>query len=207
MGTQLIQAATQVISQTIQDADHPPDPESTLRNAARATTILGKMLEDMADKSAKKVSKPARLITNFGLLGYGLVEISVPRSIWSHIASYWLQLLTLIGAAMFALGLFFRTEDTWKIGLGVLVFVWLISGLRDVLQLVMRGKPVTGWALAIQWRLLLPLACFAVLAVVYAQTVNQVLNETGGVLIWIHKDVLSGCQHLLNLVNSLLGHP
>jgi hypothetical protein len=206
MSTQLVQRATQIVSQVIQEANHPPDPETALRNAARAATILGEMLEDMADRSAKQASKAARLITNFGLLGYGLVEISGPRSLWSHIASYWLQLITLIGTAMFVLGLILRSPETWKIGLGVLALAWLVSGLRNVLGLVMQRRRVTGWALAIQWRLLLVLVCVAVLAVLNAQPLNRVLNEAGGILMGFHKELLSEWQSFLKLLCSLGGH-
>jgi hypothetical protein len=199
MSTQLAYSATRLIRHIIQEADHSPDPETALRNAARATTILGKMLEDMADRSAPKASKAGRLVRNFGLLGYGLVEISVPRSLWSHITTYWLQLLTLIATTMFALGLILRSPDTWKIGLGVMVFAWLASGLRDLLRLVMQRRPVAGWALAIQWRLLLLFVCIAVLAVANAQLLNRLLSATGGRLIGLQMEIL-------NLLHSVRGH-
>jgi hypothetical protein len=203
MNAQLDQTITDTIDRIIRRAADPPDPKEALHNAARATTILGKMLEDMADKSAKQASQAARIITNLGLLSYGLVEISVPRSIWSHIASYWLQLLTLIGTAMFVLGLvlrsILRSADTWKTGLVVLVIGWLISGVRDVLRLVMKRRQRAGWALAIQWRLFLIFICLAALAVAYAQDLNHVLATTGGMLIGLREKILADWQSFLKL--------
>lgn len=125
--------AAATINAVYRAADHPPDVETSLRNASRATTILGKMLEALTDQYAKKASSVAGYITKLGLLAYGLIEISVPRSLWFHVGRYWLQLATLIGTAMIVLGAVFRSPETWKIGGGLLFAVAAITILRNLL--------------------------------------------------------------------------
>lgn len=175
--------AVRVISSTLRSADHPPDGERALRNAARATTILGRLLDDMANTYAKQLSPAARLIMSAGLLTYGLVEISVPRSIWHHIGRYSIQVLTLIGSAMVGLGLVLQGTDTWKIGLLVLLVAWLISWIRDLFSWIMRSRRGFPLSWSTQVPLLALVISISALAIRYAQTVNDDLVGLGRGLI------------------------
>jgi patatin-related protein len=77
------------------------DPEDTLRSAARASRIFGRMLDGYAEahhKDTKAVKWIARLTRWF----WGLVEVAVPDSIGNRIAHYWLQLLYLFEALLLA---------------------------------------------------------------------------------------------------------
>jgi hypothetical protein len=179
----LSSSALDVIRSVLEAANHSPDPEVALRNAARATTILGKMLEDMSDKLPKQASTVAKLITRFGLIGYGLLEISVPRSFWFHLGRYWLNLATLIATAMFTLGLIFKSQGAWQLGLIMLLLVWLVSGLRDVLSWFIRRKPAPPVALVVQLPLAILLVCLSILVVTDAQQIDGALTSLGRFLI------------------------
>src|SRR5262249_41352687 len=73
-----------------------PDPQATLQTAARATTIVGKMFEKLADDNVKAGKKYAAWVTRVGLIFWGLVELAAPKSIWNLLFRYWLQLLYLV---------------------------------------------------------------------------------------------------------------
>ncbi|HEV8590059.1 MAG TPA: patatin-like protein [Pyrinomonadaceae bacterium] len=73
-----------------------PDPQSTLKTAARATTIVGKMFEELSNDYAKSGQKFAAWITRAGLIFWGLVELAAPKSIWNLLFRYWLKLLYLV---------------------------------------------------------------------------------------------------------------
>lgn len=69
-------------------------PEQTLRSAARATTIVGKMFSAVsADYEAG--SKYVAWIARLGQIFWALVEVAVPRSLPNLIFRYWVKLLYL----------------------------------------------------------------------------------------------------------------
>jgi hypothetical protein len=94
-----------------------------------------------------------------------------------------LKLVTLIGTVMFVLGILFRSSETWKLALLVLLFAWLISGLRDVFSWLMRKKQGIPIALKTQLPFLILLVCLAVLAIVKAQPINKDLTIIGKSLV------------------------
>ena len=55
------------------------EPESTLRSAARATTVVGKILESMSSNRGVS-SKYSMWIVRLGRIFWALVEVAVPRS-------------------------------------------------------------------------------------------------------------------------------
>jgi len=85
-----------------------PDPEATLKTASRATTIVGKMFEKLADDQASRGKKYAAWVTRLGLIAWGMAELATPRSLWNLMFRYWLKLLyafeivMIIGATILA---------------------------------------------------------------------------------------------------------
>lgn len=67
-------------------------PESTLRSAARATTIIGKIFDGLSD-SYNVSNKYVAWIARFGQIFWSLVEVAVPRSLPNLIFRYGLKLL------------------------------------------------------------------------------------------------------------------
>jgi patatin-related protein len=83
------------------------EPESTVKTAARATTVIGKMLSALSDRRNVN-SNFVAWIARFGQIFSSLVEVSVPRSIPNLLFRHWLKLLYLfevlliVGATLLA---------------------------------------------------------------------------------------------------------
>ncbi len=75
------------------------DPESTAKTAARATTVIGKMLEGLSS-SRNASTKPALWITRLGRIFWALVEVAVPRSFAELFFHHWLKLIYFLEALM-----------------------------------------------------------------------------------------------------------
>lgn len=68
------------------------EPESTLRSAARATTVVGKILDSMSKKRGVN-SKYSMWIIRLGQIFWSLVEVAVPQSFPDLIFRHWLKLV------------------------------------------------------------------------------------------------------------------
>lgn len=68
------------------------EPESTMRSAARATTVVGKILESMSRKRGVN-SKYSLWIIRLGQIFWSLVEVAVPQSFPDLIFRHWLKLV------------------------------------------------------------------------------------------------------------------
>jgi patatin-related protein len=75
------------------------DPESTVKTAARATTVIGKMLEGLSS-SRNAPTKPALWIARLGRIFWALVEVAVPRSFPELFFRHWLKLIYFLEALM-----------------------------------------------------------------------------------------------------------
>jgi len=81
------------------------DAESAVKTAARATTVIGKMLEGLS--SSRNVStKPSLWIARLGRIFWALVEVAVPRSfpelLFRHLLKliYFLEALMIVGSTL-----------------------------------------------------------------------------------------------------------
>ena len=68
------------------------EPESTLRSAARATTVIGKILDSLSRKRGVK-NRSSLWIVRLGQIFWSLVEVAVPRSFPDLIFRHWLKLV------------------------------------------------------------------------------------------------------------------
>ncbi|HEY0729059.1 MAG TPA: DUF3376 domain-containing protein, partial [Pyrinomonadaceae bacterium] len=68
------------------------EPESALRSAARATTVVGKILDSMSKKRGVN-SKYSMWIIRLGQIFWSLVEVAVPQSFPDLIFRHWLKLV------------------------------------------------------------------------------------------------------------------
>jgi patatin-related protein len=75
------------------------DPESTAKTAARATTVIGKMLDGLSSSRGAS-TKPALWITRLGRIFWALVEVAVPRSFAELFFHHWLKLIYFLEALM-----------------------------------------------------------------------------------------------------------
>ncbi len=71
------------------------EPTASLRTLARGTRVTGQVLSGLAEDQ-RLLSRPAALMVRAGTFLWGLVEVSVPRSLPALLFRYWLSLLTLI---------------------------------------------------------------------------------------------------------------
>ena len=83
------------------------EPETTLKSLARATNVIGKILESLS--SNRRVdTKYALWIARLGQIFWGMVQIAVPQSfaniIFRHILKlvYFMELLLIVGGALLA---------------------------------------------------------------------------------------------------------
>ena len=83
------------------------EPESTLRTAARATTVIGKILSGIST-SYEISDRYMAWIVRLGQIFWGLVEVAVPRSLPNLIFRHWLkviyafEVLAILGGMIFA---------------------------------------------------------------------------------------------------------
>ena len=75
------------------------DAESAVKTAARATTVIGKMLEGLSS-SRNGSTKPALWIARLGRIFWALVEVAVPRSFAELFFRHWLKLIYFLEALM-----------------------------------------------------------------------------------------------------------
>ncbi|HEV2834057.1 MAG TPA: patatin-like protein [Pyrinomonadaceae bacterium] len=68
------------------------EPESALRSAARATTVVGKILDSLS-KNRGVNNKYSVWIIRLGQIFWGLVEVAVPRSFADLVFRHWLKLV------------------------------------------------------------------------------------------------------------------
>jgi patatin-related protein len=117
-------------------------PEPTLRSAARATTVIGKMLEGLSDKYDRG-GKIAPWITRIGRILWGLVEVAVPRSIPKIVVQHWLKLLFLFEGLLIVGGILFVSPTVRDLGwkaLGATLAVQVAILLLTDLMLNKVGK-------------------------------------------------------------------
>jgi patatin-related protein len=94
-------------------------PQTTLKTLSRSTRVVGEILEDVADDYGKIGQRPATWMARFGRVFWGLVEVSIPRSIQGEFFRYWLVILYLFEALLIAVGTIFVREQVQALGVGV----------------------------------------------------------------------------------------
>ena len=90
-------------------------PAPLLRNVARATVVVGQMLDDLADRY-RFTRKPAALLIRAGRLFWGLVEFAVPRSVHELLGRYWINLLYLAELITITGGWFLSIPQAVRVG-------------------------------------------------------------------------------------------
>ncbi len=77
------------------------EPESALRSAARATTVVGKILDSLSKQRGVN-SKYSQWIIRLGQIFWGLVEVAVPRSFPDLLFRHWLKLIYFLEVLLIA---------------------------------------------------------------------------------------------------------
>ena len=137
------------------------DATASLRTLARGTRVTGQVLSGLAGEQ-KLLSRPAALLVRAGTFLWGLVEVSVPRSLPALLFRYWLSLLTLVEVILIVGGALLGQPGAQRLG-------WTALLLTVAARLTV--AVVAGW-LAGKKRPL-RLAAGAVLAAVLALAVVE----------------------------------
>jgi Protein of unknown function (DUF3376) len=118
------------------EVDRRIDPQETLRTSGRAARVTADVLDGIS--KSEPVSWLTRWLSRFGLVLWGLVEVSTPQGFAYVFWQYWRQLLLLISVAMVVVGLLFNIDQVthagW-IGVVLTITLWLIVwALEDVFR-------------------------------------------------------------------------
>jgi len=119
--------------------NHTLQPESALKNAARATTVTGKILSTIADQYGIAGKSFLAVVMRAGTVFWWLLEAAVPRSMASLVFRHWRQLLYLFEVLLVVLGYLFVNPGVQRIGLTALALTGAVHitvlWLRDILFL------------------------------------------------------------------------
>ena len=107
--------------------DREPNPKGAMRALARATQVVGKMLEGIA-RQRNLESKRIALITRLARVFWGFVEVAVPRSLPELLFHYWLRLIYAFAAALILAGILTSSSETLRVG-------WTILGATVAVNL------------------------------------------------------------------------
>ncbi len=144
---------------------------SEMETLARGSTIIGQMLQTIADK--RNLAVKASWITNAGRAFWGVVEISVPRSAFRLLGTYWQSLLFLISAILIVAGVFSSQPGVAGVGWSLFAAASVLFTLRTILGSYMRGgqalRAIAG---------ILGLAVVVLVAVGAFQTYHWIVNFT-----------------------------
>lgn len=113
------------------------DAESAVKTAARATTVIGKMLEGLS--SSRNVStKPSLWIARLGRIFWALVEVAVPRSFPELLFRHLLKLIYFLEALMIVGSTFLLASDAQRFAItafGITAATHLaVAILSDLIQ-------------------------------------------------------------------------
>jgi predicted acylesterase/phospholipase RssA len=127
-------------------------PESALRSAARATTVIGKILSAMS-KSRGVNSKYSVWIIRLGQVFWALVEVAVPRSFPDLLFRHWLKLVYFLEALLIAGSTILLAKEVQQFALmafGITVAVHMaVLVLRDLIGSRNRWFNITKAILAV----------------------------------------------------------
>jgi hypothetical protein len=127
-------------------APSEPDPRAMLDALARGTEITGRILEAIAPR--RGLPGWGRYFVISGRTLWGLVEISVPRSLPSLLARYWLSLLLLIAIVLIVAGLF-GAPAVAAVGWTLLALVLATEIVRLTLSRFLLGRRWLGVLIAL----------------------------------------------------------
>jgi hypothetical protein len=165
------------------------EPESALRSAARATTVIGKILDAMSRKRGIN-NRYSVWIVRLGKIFWSLVEVAVPRSfpdlVFRHLLKliYFLEVL-LIAASLVLLGKASEVRSFALTAFSITVAVHLtVVVLRDVIQSRSRWLNLVKAAAALVLVTLIAIGGLSVAAMLGAEFAwNLIANARSSMLV------------------------
>jgi patatin-related protein len=161
------------------------DPESTVKTAARATTVIGKMLEGLST-SRGSTNKPGLWIARLGRIFWALVEVAVPRSFAELVFRHWLKLIYFLEALLIFGSTLLVASGTQKFALtafGVTAAIHLaVVILSDLIQSRNRWATLAKTIGILILITLIALGVFAVSAILGVDPLWKAMEDAKG---WI----------------------
>jgi patatin-related protein len=134
----------QALREFLSTVPEEPDPQLVARSAARATAVVGELLEGIADKRGPRAKPVFRRLAFFGRLAWNFVEVSVPRTWRELLGDYWLKLLMLFSGLLVVIAVFSQQPAVIGLAASFTVATALIGLARSLLMRFMRGLIVLG---------------------------------------------------------------
>ncbi|HVN84974.1 MAG TPA: patatin-like protein [Candidatus Binatia bacterium] len=128
--------------------DRTPNPEASVRELARSTTVVGQILQGIST-GAQLPTGPATWITRIGQILWGLVEVSVPRRMPTLLFRYWLQLAYLFDLLLIGGGFVFAGRGVRRFGLVALAATLALHLVTFLLADILQGR--IRRALLLRW--------------------------------------------------------
>jgi hypothetical protein len=151
------------------------EPTPVLRLASRATQVIGRMLELLANGNGKRDRSkggPLTWVARLGRTFWGLIEVAVPDSLLNLIWRHWRKVLYVCEALLIVGGMLFY-RPVLAFGVGALLVTLVLHALVYLLGDLMRGG---GWLRRLAW--IVPVAFVAGLA---GLGVLDILNVSGAI--------------------------
>jgi len=121
----------------------PPGPgaQASATAAARATRVVGQMLDGMTEQYAI-LERPAAWLTRLGSIAWGIVEVAVPQSMRNLVVTHAFKLLYTLEALLVGIGVLLN--DTIR-NFGLQVFAVTLAGHLTVLLVRDLFSSRTSW--------------------------------------------------------------
>ncbi|MGQ0761202.1 MAG: patatin-like protein [Acidobacteriota bacterium] len=126
------------------EVDRRFEPEPTLKVLGRATRVIGSILDDISRKR-KVENKFTKWISRVGQIFLGLVEVSIPDSLWSLMFRHWLKLLYFLEVLLILGGILFSQTGVKSVGWSLLAVTFGVNLAVLVLRDLMRAKKRWLW--------------------------------------------------------------
>jgi patatin-related protein len=120
--------------------NHEPEPESLLRSLARATQVVGNMLDGLSDRYVLASRRVAWWLVMLGRIVWGLIEVAVPRKLGTLIFHYWLRVLYLFEAVLIVGGVLLGFQSAQKFGILLLAITAALDIAPRLLGAYLQSK-------------------------------------------------------------------
>jgi hypothetical protein len=184
MGTQITprqlgQQAQEIIQHTYLIGSAPADPHKLLTDLARSVTVFGHMLQSLSDQYGQVGRKFASWIAYAGKVFWGIVELSVPTSVFRYLFRNWLSLFALVGIVTIAVGLLAKVSGMSGIGVGMLIVVILLALSSGLLRYYMLKATIPPYLFAISrlGLIFIALLLLTYLAVYHGPSIANILQS------------------------------
>jgi patatin-related protein len=164
------------------------DAESTVKTAARATTVIGKMLEGLS--SSRNVStKPSLWIARLGRIFWALVEVAVPRSFPELFFRHSLKLIYFLEALMIVGSTLLLASDAQRFAItafGITAATHLaVTILSDLIQSRNRWATLAKTIGIVILVILIAAGGLAISAILGADSLWAAMEKTkNGIVVW-----------------------